>query len=109
VTILARRVGFATLADLSVGGCGETPEASEGEPTMFRVDAAGETSRLLRLDPPAWTIVEVASLPDGGRGLALDHDHERLIWVSRDCDVIQRGTRGGTEVETLPLAGHDSA
>jgi sugar lactone lactonase YvrE len=106
---------------LATVGCGENSGAIDtdatrdvvatevAEPTIFLVDAAGETSRLLRLDPPGWTIVEVTDLPDGARGLTLDRDGERLIWASRDDNVIQSGTRDGEGIETLSLAGHDSA
>lgn len=114
-------VGLATVISLSVVGCGERPDASTAEapdtaaseprpdPTIFLVDAGGETSRLVRLDPPDWAIVELAALPDGARGLTLDADGERLIWASRDADVIQRGTRAAGAIESLPLADHDSA
>ena len=109
MSVRARGIAFTILTTLSVVGCGEPPEAPDTEPTIFLVDAAGETSRLLRIGPPAWAVVEVTTLPDGARGLALDPDGERLIWASRDGDVIQRGTRAGQSIETLPLAGHDSA
>ena len=115
------RSGLRTVIALSVVACGERSGSSTAEapataaseprtdPTIFLVDAGGETSRLLRLDPPAWAIVELTALPDGARGLTLDPDGERLIWASRDADVIQRGTQAGDAIETLPLANHDSA
>lgn len=84
-------------------------EAGSLDPTLILVDAAGETSRLVRLDPAATEVVELATLPDGGRGLVVDPDGQHLIWTSRDADVIQRAALDGSEVETLPLAGHDSA
>ena len=113
--------GIATAIVVSIGGCGERSELPDAEapdataskprldPTIVLVDAAGETSRLVRLAPPGWAIVEITSLPDGARGLALDPDGERLIWASRDADVIQRGTVAGGGIEALPLVGHDSA
>lgn len=117
------RRSLALLLPLVIACGGESPEidgdsASDAapptggllpEPTLIAVDAAGETSRLVRLDPSTRGFTELAVLPEGSRGLVWDALSDRLTWASRDGDVMQAGDRDGGGVETLPITGLDSA
>lgn len=91
---------------------GAAPEAeapsSLPDPAVYLVDAAGETSRLLRLDASTWRVTELRALPPGARGLAPD-PRGGLIWASRDGDVIQRGDLEGGDVREVPVPVLDSA
>lgn len=113
----------ALLAALILACGGEAPESSgdstpgeapaaDGlppEPTLILVDAAGETSRLVRLDPATRDFTELATLAPGSRGLVWDAVAQRLTWASRDGDVMQEGSPDGTGVRELPITGLDSA
>lgn len=85
------------------------PASSLPDPAVYLVDAAGETSRLLRLDPPTWATTELRTLPPGSRGLAPDPRGGGLIWASRDGDVIQRGDLAGENVRDVSVPPPDSA
>lgn len=85
------------------------PATSLPDPAVYVVDAAGETSRLLRLDPGTWALTELRTLPPGGRGLAPDPLGGGLIWASRDGDVIQRADLDGERVRDVPAPELDSA
>lgn len=104
-----------------VGACAPDTAETEGEPeaspaiaalpdpTLYLVDAAGETSRLLRIDLGGGAPAEITTLPPGGRGLAWDPVEGTLTWASRDGDVIQSSAPDGTERWELPIQGLDSA
>ncbi len=98
-----------TAAGEEAAGESAAQPTTGGDPSLLVVDAAGGVSRLVRIEPGASAPSEVASLPDGGRGLAWWAGGERIVWASRDADVIQSSALDGTGVETLPLTGHDSA
>lgn len=120
---LLRRFLSSTLTVVAVAACGPgadadapapdqappTPTSSLSDPAIYLVDAAGETSRLLRLDPGTWATHELRTLPPGSRGLAPDPLGGGLIWASRDGDVIQRGDLAGENVLDLSVPPLDSA
>lgn len=105
-----------TLLTLSLAaGCADTPgsdsaEAELDRPTILLVDAAGDVSRMMRLDPGASDAEVVRPrLAASARGLTLDRSEGILYWAAREGDRIQLGRWNDASVSDLPLAGLDSA
>lgn len=102
-------------ATVALWGCaegegGDQADAPLPRPTILLVDAAGDVSRMLRLDPEAEEAEVVrAQLADGSRGLTLDRREGILYWASRDADRIQFGRWNDASISDLPLTGLDSA
>ncbi|MDT8368608.1 MAG: hypothetical protein RQ745_05345 [Longimicrobiales bacterium] len=79
-------------------------------PTILLIDAAGDVSRMLRLDPDADEAVVVRpELAASARGLTIDRTEGILYWASREGDRIQMGRWNDASISDLPVAGLDSA
>lgn len=104
---------------LVLGACAEaTPDAADDttgaatldRPTILLVDAAGDVSRMMRLDPDAEEAVVVRpQLAASARGLTLDRAEGILYWATREGDRIQFGRWNDASVSNLPVSGLDSA
>lgn len=108
------RVATLLLAVL-LAACADAPAAEEADdaldrPTILLIDAAGDVSRMMRLDPGD-TEAEVVRprLADSSRGLTLDRTEGILYWAAREGDRIQLGRWTDASVSDLPVAGLDSA
>jgi len=100
-------------APLWAVGCDTPPRDAAGtpdRPTILLVDAAGDVSRMLRLDPEAAGAEVVRPvLAASARGLTLDRSEGILYWTSREGDRIQLGRWTDASISDLPVAGLDSA
>jgi sugar lactone lactonase YvrE len=96
---------------LAIGGCAEPgTESNADRPTILLVDAAGDVSRMMRLDPGASQAEVVRpELGASARGLTLDRTEGILYWATREGDRIQFGRWNDASVSDLPVAGLDSA
>ncbi len=117
----ARPAVLAALLLVSLAGCTDTPApGNTGEPedttealerpTILLIDAAGDVSRMMRLNPGD-TQAEVIRprLAESARGLTLDRSEGILYWAAREGDRIQLGRWNDASVSDLPIAGLDSA
>ncbi len=103
-------------AEGAVGSAGDAagdaaaPSSATADPEVWFVDAAGETSRLLRWSPgeDGWQTLR-AELPDASRGLAYDPDRARAWIPSRGEDLLLAGDPESDAWEAPPVAGLDSA
>jgi len=85
-----------------------TPEPTR--PTILLIDAAGDVSRMMRLDPDASEAAVVRPrLAESARGLTLDRSEGILYWAAREGDRIQLGRWNDASISDLPVAGLDSA
>ncbi len=111
--LLAAGVAVAVAACAEPGpepgpGPGEEPGADR--PTILFIDAAGDVSRMMRLDPGESDAEVVRpELAASARGLTLDRTEGIVYWATREGDRIQFGRWNDASVSDLPVAGLDSA
>lgn len=108
------RLGIPCLAvALLASGCAESEDPSTpaevAAPTILVIDAAGDVSRMLRLDPGESPEVVRPTLAPAARGLTLDRTEGILYWAARDGNRIQLGRWTDASMSDLPVAGLDSA
>lgn len=97
---------------LLLAGCGDAGAIDDtpDRPTILLVDAAGDVSRMMRLDPDASEADVVRpQLAASARGLTLDRAEGILYWATREGDRIQFGRWNDASVSDLPVTGLDSA
>jgi sugar lactone lactonase YvrE len=101
----------ALVATLAFGGCSEArPPSDADRPTILLVDAAGDVSRMMRLDPDASEAEVIRpTLGASARGLTLDRTEGILYWATREGDRIQFGRWNDASVSDLPTPALDSA
>lgn len=97
-------------AGSDIGPDGGGAGAAMDRPTLLFIDAAGDVSRMMRLDPGAAEADVVRpTLAASARGLTLDRAEGIVYWASREGDRIQFGRWNDASVSDLPVAGLDSA
>ena len=106
-----RRIPTALALLAVLGGCADAGPGSDADrPTILMIDAAGDVSRMMRLDPGASEPEVVRpTLAASARGLTLDRAEGILYWATREGDRIQFGRWNDASVSDLPVAGLDSA
>jgi len=99
-----------SVAALSAACSASGPDAGLDRPTILFIDAAGDVSRMMRLDPGAAEADVVRpNLAESARGLTLDRAAGIVYWASREGDRIQFGRWNDASLSDLPVTGLDSA
>jgi sugar lactone lactonase YvrE len=108
---LLRSLSAGAVLVLALGGCSDRAPGSDSDrPTILLVDAAGDVSRMMRIDPGTSEAEVVRpQLAASARGLTLDRTEGILYWATREGDRIQFGRWNDASVSDLPVAGLDSA